>query len=138
MVPCGSALLRSTPQCIIQVLLIASAIALLLSHGFPEPIVQVVQASGVPKTGSPELANFGKLPLYFFENHGRLDPAVKYYIPGSKKNVYFAPSGVVYELFAAPSRAEAPQVVPASYGAEEATPRVSRDRWAVKLGLRRS
>ena len=115
--------------------LIALAIVVLLSHGFPEPSVQVAQGSGVPKTGSPELANYGKLPLYFFENQGRLDPAVKYYIPGGNKNVYFAPSGVFFELFAAPGRAEAPRVVPASYGAEEATPRASRDRWAVKLGF---
>ena len=119
----------------ILLVLIALATVILLSYGLPEPSVQGPNVSEVQETGSAEIANYGKLPLYFFENQGRLDPAVKYYIPGSNKNVYFAPSGVVYELFAAPSRAEAPRVVPASYGAEEATPRASRDRWAVKLGF---
>ena len=119
----------------ILLVLIALATVILLSYGLPEPRVQGPNVSEVQETGSAEIANYGKLPLYFFENQGRLDPAVKYYIPGGNKNVYFAPSGVVYELFAAPGRAEAPRVVPASYGAEEATARASRDRWAVKLGF---
>jgi len=36
--------------------------------------------------------SFGKLPLYFVENHGQLDERVAYYIQGSDKTIYFSPT----------------------------------------------
>ena len=120
----------------IGLVLIVIAILALLSRASPEPNVLGAKTPEIHKSNSPETsANYGKLPLYFVENQGRLDPFVKYYVPGGGKNVYFAPSGVVYELFARPSRSETPRLQPASYSDDQASPRAARDRWAVKLGF---
>ena len=114
--------------------LIAIAILVLLSLAAPEPSVPGAETSENHKSDSPETsANYGKLPLYFVENQGWLDPSVKYYVRGGDKNVYFTPSGVVYELFAPPSRSETPRLRPAFYSDDPADRRASRDRWAVKL-----
>ena len=44
---------------------------------------------------------YGKLPLYFIENQGQLDPRVAYYIQGGDKSIYFTGSGVTFSLTAA-------------------------------------
>ena len=116
--------------------LIAIAALVLLSRGSPEPRLLRAETPAIDKSGSPDTSEkYGQLPLYFFENPGWLDPSVKYYLPGRNKNVYFAPRGVVYELFAPPSRPLAPAVQPAFYAADRADRRASRERWAVKLGF---
>ena len=126
----------------VGLVLTAIAALVLISRGSPLPRVPQAEAPEIHKNSSPETrATYGKLPLYFIENQGRLDPSVKYYVPGRDKNVYFSPSGVVYELFAPPSRSETARVEPVSFRAERATragqtgPRAPRDRWAVQLGF---
>ncbi len=63
--------------------------------------------SQVPTAGVPEatkqqvLEDYGKLPLYFIENQGQLDPRVAYYIQGGDKSIYFTGSGVTFALTAA-------------------------------------
>ena len=41
---------------------------------------------------------YGKLPLYFIQNQGQLDPRVAYYIQGGDKSIYFTGSGVTFSL----------------------------------------
>ena len=47
------------------------------------------------------LEAYGKLPLYFIENQGQIDPRVAYYIQGGDKSIYFTPEGVTFALTAA-------------------------------------
>ena len=42
--------------------------------------------------------SFGKLPLYFIENHGQLHKDVAYYVKGSDKTLYFTSKGVTFAL----------------------------------------
>lgn len=57
--------------------------------------------------------DFGRLPLYFVENRGQLDPSVAYSIQGRDQTVYFTSQGVTFSLA----------------GKEKANPR----RWTLKL-----
>jgi hypothetical protein len=41
---------------------------------------------------------FGKLPLYFLENQGQLDPRVSFYVPGREQTLYFTPQGISFAL----------------------------------------
>lgn len=43
-------------------------------------------------------ATFDRLPLYFIENRGQLDPRVAYYVQGHDKTLYFTPEGVTFVL----------------------------------------
>ncbi len=92
-----------------------------------------------PQRESQQVAEvYGKLPLYFVENRGRLDSRVNYYIQGRDKTIYFTPGGVTFALRG--PRPETPMeesfVSNISYG----TDRLARDGagamvpgWAVKL-----
>ena len=52
-----------------------------------------------PAATKPQVVEtFGKLPLYFIENQGQLDPRVAYYIQGGDKNIYFTSRGVTFAL----------------------------------------
>lgn len=42
--------------------------------------------------------SYGKLPLYFVENRGQMDPRVAYYVQGSDKTLYFTPEGMTLSL----------------------------------------
>ncbi len=65
----------------------------------------------IPAPSRPRvLADFGKLPLYFIENQGQLDPRVAYYIQGRDKSIYFTPEGVTYVLMGAPDQKGLPEV----------------------------
>ena len=80
-------------------LLIFLGLAVLIqpSHG---PILSQVVTAGV--TGEQQVMEvYGKLPLYFIENQGQLDPRVAYYIQGGDKSIYFTGSGVTFLLTAA-------------------------------------
>ncbi len=44
------------------------------------------------------LDTFGKLPLYFIENQGQLDPRVAYYVQGRDTSVYCTSRGVTFAL----------------------------------------
>ena len=52
-----------------------------------------------PAANKPQVVEtFGKLPLYFIENQGQLDPRVAYYIQGGDKSIYFTGRGVTFAL----------------------------------------
>ncbi len=102
----------------------------------PEAIRQQVQET------------YGKLPLYFIENQGQLDPRVGYYIQGGDKSIYFTGRGVTFSLTAALTdngdRKPSSETLirPASYGgagvAREFGPQREaqsweRQHWVVKL-----
>jgi hypothetical protein len=42
--------------------------------------------------------DFGRLPLHFIENRGRLDSSVAFYVQGRDKTLYFTSEGVTYAL----------------------------------------
>jgi hypothetical protein len=65
----------------------------------------------------------GRLPIYFIENRGQVDPRVAYYIQGRDTTVYFTPDGVTLTLTDEGGRsARAPARGAATLGM----------RWAVK------
>ena len=97
-----------------------------------------------PAANKPQVVEtFGKLPLYFIENQGQLDPRVAYYIQGGDKSIYFTGRGVTFALTDAPTDAGEGKpssealVHPASYrgigGAKEDGPQREAERWVVKL-----
>ena len=98
----------------------------------------------IPAANKPQVVEtFGKLPLYFIENQGQLDPRVAYYIQGGDKSIYFTGRGVTFALTAALTGAgdgktsSEALVHPASYrgtgGAKEHGPQREAERWVVKL-----
>jgi hypothetical protein len=42
--------------------------------------------------------NFGKLPLYFIENRGQMDPRVDYYVQGRDKTLYLTSRGLTFVM----------------------------------------
>jgi len=44
------------------------------------------------------LGAYGKLPLYFIENKGQLDPKVRFYVKTSGQTLYFIDEGIVFDL----------------------------------------
>ena len=77
---------------------------------------------------SPQLANFGNLPLYFIANQGQLDPRVSYYVQGRDSFIYFTPEGISF-IFMAPS-SSSPKIHPANYpSASSTTPQA----WVLKV-----
>lgn len=48
---------------------------------------------------------FGRLPLYFVENHGQMDARVAYYVQGYDKTLYFTSEGLSFAL-ANPSKSQ--------------------------------
>ncbi|MDI6794694.1 MAG: SBBP repeat-containing protein, partial [bacterium] len=45
------------------------------------------------------IESYGKLPLYFIENKGQLDPQVKYYTKTAGQTLYFTQEKIVFDLF---------------------------------------
>lgn len=43
-------------------------------------------------------SKLARLPLYFVENRGQVDPQVALYLQGQDKSIYFAPDGVTFAL----------------------------------------
>ena len=89
--------------------------------------------------GQQVLEAYGKLPLYFIENQGQLDPRVAYYIQGGDKSIYFTGRGVTFALTGAGDGKTSSEafVHPVSYrgtgGAKEHGPQREAERWVVKL-----
>ncbi len=48
------------------------------------------------KESIPE--DYGKLPLYFIQNRGQLDPKVRFYLKTSGQTLYFTDEGIVFDL----------------------------------------
>jgi len=69
-----------------------------------------------------------KLPLYFIENHGQVDPQVRYYVQGRDTSVYFTRQGVTFALAKRDEEEGGARPRPVSW-----TPDKPAQRWAVKL-----
>jgi hypothetical protein len=69
-----------------------------------------------------------KLPLYFIENRGQVDPQVRYYVQGRETSLYFTPHGVTFALVKNQHEPAAPRLQPASWSPDDLA-----QRWAVKL-----
>lgn len=52
------------------------------------------------------LEAYGKLPLYFIENKGQLDPRVRFYVKTSGQTLYFTDEGIVFDLLRGEKAAE--------------------------------
>jgi hypothetical protein len=64
---------------------------------------------GIGSQSSPTALNarirmdldYGRMPLYFVQNGGQVDPRVSYYVQGSDKTLYFTPKGITFALLEA-------------------------------------
>jgi hypothetical protein len=74
------------------------------------------------------IGKYGKLPLYFIENHGQVDERVGYYAQGAGASVYFRSGGVMFALGGRQGREEQSPFAPAAYRAQAAPA-----GWAVML-----
>ena len=115
-----------------------------LDHPGPLLAHKPSSAAETPAANKPQVVEtFGKLPLYFIENQGQLDPRAAYYIQGGDKSIYFTGHGVTFALTDAGDGAgdEKPSsealLHPASYrgmgGAKEHGSQREAERWVVKL-----
>ncbi len=85
-------------------------------------------AASVPPSAEANLRtdmDWGKMPLYFLANGGRLDQAVSYYVDGKDKTLYFTSEGLTF-TFASTSA----EIVDAMPREEVSAP---KERWTVKL-----
>ena len=64
--------------------------------------VAFLAVSGAAAPGKADkesiLEAYGKLPLYFIENKGQLDPRVRFYVKTSGQTLYFTDEGIVFDL----------------------------------------
>ena len=91
--------MRTRPYVFLLLCLVLGSIGLM--HFQPLILSKQVPTAKIPHATQAQLReNYGKLPLYFIENHGQLDPRVGYYIQASNKTMYFTPEGVTYALTA--------------------------------------
>ena len=113
----------------------------------PDPVAPTSEE--VPEAVQRQVGeDYGKLPLYFIENQGQLDPRVAYYIQGGDKSIYFTGRGVTFALTGALTGdgdgkpASEARVQPASYrgtgvaselGPQREAQSWERQRWVVKL-----
>ena len=61
----------------------------------------VVSGAAAPgKTDKESIQEaYGKLPLYFIENKGQLDPRVRFYVKTSGQTLYFTDEGIIFDFF---------------------------------------
>ena len=60
---------------------------------------QVKSGQGSARFSAPQAApDFGRIPLYFIPNQGRLDSRVAFFLQGNDKTVYFTSEGVTIAL----------------------------------------
>ena len=72
------------------------AVALLSASPSETSESAVVPSVETPAASLRAVEGYGKLPLYFIKDQGRLDPRVAYYIEGRDKSIYFTPERVAY------------------------------------------
>src|SRR5438445_4746600 len=73
-----------------------------------------------------------KMPLYFIENRGQLDPRVAFTVQGTHKTLYFSREGVTIALPSPGRTIDAPRLERASLR-QGTGPEASGGRWIVKL-----
>ena len=83
------------------------------------------------------------LPLYFIENRGQVDSAVRYYIKGRDRDIYFTSRGVTFALtrqepqHTGPPPEEEPHIHPARWGQGSQRESAQREsnlrRWSLRV-----
>ncbi|MFN8484340.1 MAG: SBBP repeat-containing protein [Anaerolineae bacterium] len=66
--------------------------------------------------------SLARLPLYFVENHGQIDPRVVLYVQGRDKSVYFTDNGVTFVLTDAGAMTEQQANAPGARSARDSQP----------------
>ena len=95
--------------------------------------VSFLAVSGAATPGKADkgsiLEAYGKLPLYFIENKGQLDPKVRFYVKTSGQTLYFTDEGIVFDLLRGGKKA--------TKGAEKGrqTTEVKTERLVFNLGF---
>jgi len=114
--------------------------AFLLTQAFlPTPrsapvLPEEASASGERAARARLERGFGKMPLYFVENRGQLDPRVAYSVHGRDTAIYFAKEGITFSLIRAEGEeSSSGRLSPASFGKEPFAQRALDRRWNVKL-----
>ncbi|HEY3122538.1 MAG TPA: hypothetical protein VGK70_00575, partial [Thermoanaerobaculia bacterium] len=74
-------------------IVLVSAVVILLSRSS-----QVAKKPTPAPTGTIRAEMLQKMPLYFIENRGQLDPRVAYYVQGRDKTLYFTKEGLTLAL----------------------------------------
>ncbi len=78
-----------------------------------------------------------RMPLYFIENRGQLDPSVAYYVQGRDMTLYFTAEGMT--LVQTERRREKTgskgRLAKASFGRDRIPTPEAGSRWVVKLGF---
>jgi len=80
--------------------------------------------------------SFGKLPLYFIENHGQMDEEVDFYVKGADKTLYFTESGITFAITERKERSPNPDLFSIDKPEIGNDPRQSDEevkRWIVKM-----
>jgi hypothetical protein len=81
---------------------------------------------------SGRLRTMVKMPLYFIENRGQVDPRVAFTVQGTNKTLYFTKEGVTIALPSSDRTIDAPRIEKASLR-QPTGPEASGGRWIVKL-----
>ena len=109
-------------------LLVSLAVGAGCLHGRPLP------PRDSPAPSEARVAQvFGRLPLYFIENHGQADARVAYYVQGRETSLYFTPEGVTFALTKKRPEGKTRPVAFRPEGGSAADDGGGPERWAVKL-----
>ncbi|PYV22107.1 MAG: hypothetical protein DMG27_18990, partial [Acidobacteria bacterium] len=109
-------------------LLVSLAVGAGCLHGRPLP------PRDSPAPSEARVAQvFGRLPLYFIENHGQADARVAYYVQGRETSLYFTPEGVTFALTKKRPEGKTRPVAFRPEGGSAAEDGGGPERWAVKL-----
>jgi len=107
-------------------LILGLMVAFLFGRGGDHKIVTSVMNQETKAKATHELQ---RLPLYFIENKGQLDPRVAYYVQGKDKTLYFTEDGITYVLTEKGN--SLPSIRKASFGGKEES--ITQRSWVVKL-----
>ena len=111
--------------------------ALVVASGCAGPRPSSIKPEqGAAPPDSPQVgvvSNQLRLPVFFAENLGQMDPYVAYYARMSGANVYFTPDGLTYDFMVAPSRPRHGDWLAAD--APFPNPQPAAQRFAIKLDL---
>ena len=99
----------------------------------PAPASSAPPVAGDAGTRARLVGGFARMPLYFVENRGQLDPRVAYAVQGRETAIYFTREGVTFSLTRPETEDSSGKASPASYTKESSRQPSSPRRWNVKL-----
>ena len=102
------------------------------SRGLRQPAhPEKFSAPGSPPRSKAPARTMVKMPLYFVENRGQMDPRVAFSVQGTKETLYFARDGVTIALPGRDRTVDVPRLEKASL--RRPAEQQASDRWIVKL-----